>query len=96
LRALIRLGAMKKADFDLGKAAAEGASQRDVESAERIMRRHKSLLQADGVSGMWIGAKASRPYIMLAVSPSGTAKLKQTIPDSLDGVAIYYIEGVPI
>jgi hypothetical protein len=86
---------MKKADFDLGKAAAAGADQRDIESAEQIMQRHKSLLQADGVSGMWVGAKASRPYIMVAVSPSGSAKLKQTIPDSLDGVAIYYIEGIP-
>lgn len=85
---------MKKADFDLGKAAAAGASRRDIESAEQIMQKHRSLLQADGVSGMWVGAKASRPYIMVAVSPSGTAKLKQTIPDSLDGVAIYYIEGI--
>jgi hypothetical protein len=86
---------MRRADFDLGLAAASGLSSSDVKVAEQVMRRHKSLLQADGVSGMWIGGKASKPYIMVAVNPSGSAKLQNTIPDSLEGVAVYYIEGKP-
>lgn len=86
---------MKRADFDLGLAAASGVSTSDIELAEQVMRRHKSLLQAEGVSGMWIGAKASKPYIMVAVNPSGSAKLQNRIPDSLEGVAVYYIEGEP-
>jgi hypothetical protein len=87
---------MIKADFDLGNAAAVGASRGDVESAARTMQRHRSLLQAVGVSGMWIGAKASRPYIMISVNPAEAAELRQAVPDSLDGVPVYYIEGTAV
>jgi hypothetical protein len=85
---------MKRVDFDLGTtAAAAQVSRRAVEAAERIMEKHRSALQAVGVIGMWIGAKARRPYIMLAVTPSGSAKLQQSIPDSIEGINVYYLEG---
>jgi len=86
---------MRKADFELGEAAVSGASERDIGAAKLIMRKHRSILHAEGVSGIWIGAKASKPYIMVSVSPSGSARLKRQIPDSLDGITVYYIEGVP-
>jgi len=87
---------MKKVNFDLRTtAAASRASRRDVEAARRVMEKHKSLLQGAGVVGMWIGAKSSRPYIMVAVSPDGSAKLQHTIPDSIEGVNVYYVEGTP-
>jgi hypothetical protein len=87
---------MKKINFDLGTTAtASRVSRRDVEAAHRVMEKHKSLLQGAGVVGMWIGAKAARPYIMLAVRPGRSAKLQQAIPDSIEGVNVYYVEGAP-
>jgi hypothetical protein len=94
----VRLGqakTMRKADFELGEAAMSGASERDIEAAKLIMRKHRSILQAEGISGIWIGPRLSKPYIMVSVSPSGSGRLKRQIPDSLDGLAVYYIEGVP-
>jgi hypothetical protein len=87
---------MKKVDFDLGTTAvAARASRRDVKAAQRVMEKHKSLLQGAGVVGIWIGAKASRPYIMVAVSPDVSARLQRSIPDSIEGVNVYYVEGTP-
>jgi hypothetical protein len=86
---------MMKADFDLGAAAVPPTSRRDLRHAERVLERNKSRLQASGVVGMWIGAKASRPYIMIAVNQDRGKELRQAIPDSLDGINVYYVEGTP-
>jgi hypothetical protein len=48
---------------------------------------------APGVLGMWVGARASRPYIMLAVNENHGEELREAIPDSLDGINVYYLEG---
>lgn len=84
---------MKKAQFDLGKAAQDRAPGRAMVKARRVMAKNENMLHAPGVLGVWIGAKASRPYIMLAVNRRHSEGLRQTIPDSLDGIRVYYIEG---
>jgi hypothetical protein len=86
---------MKKLDFDLNTAAIGPASTGDLENAKRVMQTHKGVLQASGVVGMWIGARAAEPYIMVAVNPAKGKQLERTIPDSIDGVSVYYIEGTP-
>ena len=86
---------MQKLDFELGTAAVGAARSGDLENAERVMRTHKRVLQASGVVAMWVGAKAAEPYIMIAVNPAAGKQLERTIPDSIDGVSIYYIEGIP-
>ena len=84
---------MKKLDFDLKDTSK--ATGRDLKNAVRVMERHKRVLHASGVVGTWVGAKASQHYIMVAVDPDNGEKLKRTIPDSIEGVAVYYIEGTP-
>lgn len=84
--------AMKKVDFNIGTAAVAG-SRTDLGAASRVMEQHRELLQVPGVVGMWVGAAASEPYIMLAVKEGRSASLTRTIPDSLDGINIYYTEG---
>jgi hypothetical protein len=86
---------MKKANFDLGTAAVAPTSRCDLRHAERVLERNKLRLQASGVVGMWIGAKASRPYIMIAVNQNRGKELRQMIPDSLEGISVYYVEGTP-
>lgn len=84
---------MKKANFDLGAAALLGVSPHDVQAAHGVMERNQHLLQATGVVGVWIGARAHRPYIMLAVNEQHSDELRERIPDALDGINAYYIEG---
>jgi hypothetical protein len=85
--------AMRKVDFDLAAGAIPGAPASDIHSAARVMERNRRLLQAPGVVGIWVGARASKPYIILAVSQDRGDELRDAIPDSLDGVNVYYIEG---
>lgn len=84
---------MKKADFDIGAAALVGVALSDVQIAQGVMERNRGLLQAPGVVGVWIGARAHQPYIMLAVKEQGGDELRHHIPDSLDGISVYNIEG---
>jgi hypothetical protein len=85
---------MKKADFDIATDAVSGHDTA-LDRAQEVLDRNRNQLQTSGVVAMWIGAKASRPYIMLAVNPDQTQELRQVIPDSLDGISVYYIEGIP-
>jgi hypothetical protein len=86
---------MKKADFDLGAAGTPAASSCDLQHAEQVMKKHKHILQRAGVVGIWIGARKASPYIMVAINPDGAEELKRKIPDLLEGVSVYYIEGIP-
>jgi hypothetical protein len=85
---------MRRTDFDVATAAVEDAGQSDLHRAASILERNRHLLQADGVVGMWVGARASEPYIMLAVRQDRGDHLRSVIPDSVDGVSVYYIEGM--
>jgi hypothetical protein len=84
---------MRKVDFDLAAGASSGAPARDLRNAARVMERNRLLLQAPGVVGLWVGAQASKPYIIVAISQDSGDELRDAIPDSLDGVNVYYIEG---
>lgn len=86
---------MKKTDFDVATAAIQDAGRSDLHRARRAMEKHRDILQADGVVGMWVGARASTPYIMVAVMESRGDQLRDIIPDSVDGVSVYYVEGIP-
>ena len=83
---------MKKVDFDMGVAAQAGR-QTDLRTASQTMERNRELLQAPGVLGMWVGARSASPYIMLAVNEAAGPALSQAIPDIVDGIRVYYIEG---
>ena len=86
---------MQKARFNLGQAANAGASWRELKRAERVRNQNERLFRAPGVVGVWVGAKESRPYIMLAVAQGLGDSLKKAIPDALEGISVYYIEGKP-
>jgi hypothetical protein len=84
---------MRKADFDLAAGAIEGVRSGDLRNAQQILERNRHILQAPGVLGMWVGAQASRPYIMVAVQENHGKEISKAIPDSLDGINVYYLEG---
>jgi hypothetical protein len=86
---------MRKLDIDLAAAADSNVSSNALDQAHRIMQRHQGILRTPGVVGTWVGAAASRPYIMVAVDQNTEEDLTKTIPDSIEGVAIYYIQGSP-
>ncbi len=86
---------MRNAEFSLDEAATSSASHQAMEDAQRVLETNRPLLQASEVVGVWVGAQASKAYIMLALNRGGGEKLKRAIPDSIDGVSIYFIEGTP-
>ena len=86
---------MLRADFDLGATALAGAPVGALDRAQRVMEGHIGLLRAPGVVGMWVGARAFKPYIMLALDEAHSEQLRCAIPDALDGVSVYYVEGTP-
>ena len=86
---------MRRADFDVGATALAGAPLGALDKARRVMEGHMGLLHAPGVVGMWVGARAFNPYIMLALDEAHSEELRGTIPDALDGVSVYYVEGTP-
>jgi hypothetical protein len=83
---------MQKADFDIATGAIEGRTT-DLRAATSALERHRSLLDTPGVLGMWAGARGPEPYIMLAVQERRGPRLSEQIPDALDGVRVYYVEG---
>jgi len=46
------------------------------------------------VDATWVGTRAGRPCIMLAVR-SGFRHVIELIPDSVEGFSVYYLEGDP-
>jgi hypothetical protein len=83
---------VRRVDFDIGEAAAKGA-RIDLRGASRVMEQHRELLEAPGVIGVWVGTAARKPCIMLAVHEDRSAGLSEAIPDTLDGINVYYVEG---
>jgi hypothetical protein len=83
---------MKKVDFDVAAGAVE-ALNTDLSVAERVLRANEDVLTSPGVVGVWVGARGSEPYIMVAVEGDKSTRLRRTIPDSMGGVSIYYVEG---
>jgi hypothetical protein len=83
---------MKKADFDPAGTATKARSQ-DLRNAERVLKKNRGIFAEDGVGGTWVGAGSSGACIMLAVNANRSKALRNVIPDSLDGIAIYYVEG---
>jgi hypothetical protein len=90
-----RYNPLRKTDFDVVKAAIQDEGRSDLHHAQRVMEKNRHILQADGVVGMWVGARASKPYIMVAVMEHRGRQLQAVIPDSVDGVSVYYVEGTP-
>jgi hypothetical protein len=86
---------MRKSEFNLDEAAISNASRESMEEARRVLETNQPLLRSSGVVGSWVGARASKAYIMLALKRGSSEKLKRAIPDSIDGVSIYFIEGTP-
>ncbi len=86
---------MKKLDFELRTAATSTASGSALENAHRVMEEHKDVLHTSGVVGTWIGAVASQAYIMVALNQGNSERLRKMIPDSIEGVSVYYIGGTP-
>ena len=84
---------MRRVDFDIAAEAAQ-ATGVDLQPAEEVVRTNRHLLTTPGVLGIWAGARASEPYVMVAIKEDRTNGLRQTIPDSIDGVNVYYLEGV--
>lgn len=84
---------MRRVDFDLGQAALGGVTEIDFRVAQRVLDQHRSRLQEPGVIGTWVGARASTPYVMVALRAPHSEELCARIPDALDGVSVYYIEG---
>ena len=84
---------MKKADFDLATGAMQGGSNVALKFATRVMKTNQQKLSGPDVLSMWVGARGSEPYIMLAVRGDHSARLSRTIPDSIEGVKVYYVEG---
>jgi hypothetical protein len=83
---------MRKVDFDPVESAVKVAT-RDLRNAERVLERNHSIFEEDGVVATWVGAGTSGPCIMLAVNENRSKELRNVIPDSLDGIAVYYVEG---
>lgn len=84
---------MRRVDFDIAGEAVRGADV-NLDGAEEVIRRNRHLLGMLGVVGIWAGARASEPYIMLAIQEGRMSDLSKTIPDSIDGVKVYYVEGI--
>lgn len=82
---------MKKVDFDV-EAGALQAVKTDLSAAQRVLERNEAILSRPGVVGVWIGARGPEPYIMVAVEEARSIRLSRTIPDSIEGVCIYYVE----
>lgn len=83
---------MRRADFDPVETAMKARS-RDLRNVERVLKRNQHIFEEDGVVGTWVGAGSSGPCIMLAVNENRSKALRDVIPDSLDGIAVYYVEG---
>jgi hypothetical protein len=83
---------MKKADFDPAETATKARS-RDLRNAERVLKKNQGIFAEDGIVGTWVGAGHAGACIMLAVNASRSKALRDVIPDSLDGIAVYYVEG---
>ena len=81
---------MKKVDFNI---AASAKSSTDIRVAARVMKKNRRLLSSPDIFGVWVGARASEPYIMLGIKPGRSADLSDAIPDSIEGVTVYYVEG---
>ena len=81
---------MKRANFDLATAA---SGESDLRTAKRVLRDNGHLLQRPGVIGVWVGARFSEQYIMVAINQERIARLSMAIPDSIDGVKVYFVEG---
>lgn len=82
---------MKKANFDPGREA----SRIRLRDAQLAMEKHQKELELPGVVAVWVGSRASTPYILVAVNEGRSEELRNAIPDSIDGVTVYYIEGTP-
>lgn len=83
---------MKKLDFDWRKASKP--LQPDIEKrAQEILKRYRDeYLSHPDIQGVWIGSKYGEPYIMILVKPG--SKLIKTIPDELERLKVYYLEGM--
>ena len=86
---------MRRVNFDLGSAATPGVPGTDLARAQLVVETNQHLLQVPGVVGVWVGGKASTPIIVIAVREHRGHELESKVPDSLDGVNVYYIEGTP-
>jgi hypothetical protein len=85
---------MRRVNFDIAAEAVRGAGV-DLDSAEEVIRTNRHLLlSTPGVLGIWAGARATESYIMIAIQEDRTSGLSQTIPDSIEGVNVYYVEGI--
>ena len=87
------MGLMRSPEFNLNEAEKSNASRESMEEAKRVLESNQALLRSSGVVGSWVGARASQAYIMLALKRGSGERLKRDIPDSIDGVSIYFIEG---
>lgn len=86
---------LKRPSFDIASEAIVGASRIELEGASVVLDKHRDLLQTPGVVGIWVGAAKSKPFIMVAVRQGHSKQLRRAIPDSLDGISVYYVEGKP-
>ena len=83
---------MKPANFDIATEAVRGGEV-DLKPAEKVISTIQHLRRTPGVLGIWAGARASEPYVMLAINGERSRRLSRMIPDSIGGVNIYYVEG---
>ena len=89
------MGLMRRPEFNLDEAAKSNASPESMEEARRVLEANQPLLRSSGVVGSWVGARASQAYIMLALKRGSGERLKRSIPDSINGISIYFVEGTP-
>lgn len=87
---------MRKLNFDWEKASLQEARPEDYERAQAVLDKHKTRLRnVSDIVGYWIGSRFGEPYIMVAVREGRGIVAERKIPDALDGVRVYYIEGTP-
>jgi hypothetical protein len=84
---------MKRVNFDIKASTKTGT---DIRTAARVMQKNRRLLSAPDIFAVWVGARASEPYIMLGIKPGRGSRLSKVIPDSIEGVNVYFMEGTGV
>lgn len=86
---------MKKADFDLAKAAASVSDQTIYKEALQAVKAYEPVLNSRPreITAHWVGMKEGVPYVMVAVESGSTERPDKLLPDKLGHYPVYYIEG---
>jgi hypothetical protein len=92
----VQVAILRRLEFEWAKSSLQGADPEDYERAQAVLEKHKTLFAVvKDIVGYWIGSKFGEPYIMVAVMEGRGKVVEGKIPDMLDGIKVYYLEGTP-